>query len=422
MSSCECDDCSLVADDWEVLDEDQRPLRTNRGVAITGFEKKSLGISCDRYNATVQRRDLVSTQKFDDNKEWLRQFFIERVGDDASVPLPPEYNFLGKQAYLSMLYAVPFIKVDHYLVVSFPYNKGDTCIKVEVLSRPFWEYPLAHINLAIQQFCEWFTGQVGIPVHISMGDLCCDVQGADDLMQWCNKTAAHHAVSRARDRFGNTPEADDYVTPAVKALATGFNMGSRGRVFFRFYDKFAELLAHKKPAYYIDKWRASGYESGPIQRAEFSLSRKFFNSWRVEETGEKIDTIQDFESQIPVLWKYLTTQWLRLVDTTTHTRKSNCEALPIWKLIQESFGNLADFCTGRRVHKTPEAHVIPLLKQAFGCLRKVYAKLDGGWCLDPAYYHARTSELIELVERWDKKPFYQGVKDAFLELQAVGAA
>ncbi|MAT13857.1 MAG: hypothetical protein CMJ46_01140 [Planctomyces sp.] len=94
----------------------------------------------------------------------------------------------------------------------------------------------------------------------------------------------------------------------------------------RVYDKAVETLKHSHKLWFLDIWQVD--ECRDIWRVEFQLRRTALKEMSV-------DSIDDLESRIGGMWKYLTENWcsLRLPDNANTARRS---VHPLWREVQNA--------------------------------------------------------------------------------------
>lgn len=412
--------------DWSLVWDNEVPetldspatLANNIGVAMASSEtiKKCLGMNLDTLYASVSLDDVPSESKLRARLDGLRAYFSEKCGDNSSVLLPDAWRIFSMPVYLSFKHDVPCLKIEDWLLVRFPHNKGRTVCTIAVYSRPFWAKNMDYVIEEIQLFCGWFFNSIDVAVRVSRADICGDFQGLEDMLTWSNLDVARMAVTRGKYKAANADESSD--DASCEAYGTGFRVG-KGDVMLRVYDKLVEMKRHHKEDYYSSRWQANGYEGGNIQRVEFQLRREFFKEWLIPETGQRCDTIQDLRDMLSSMWVYLTHQWVRFVDTSSATRKRRCKTLALWEFVQASYSYVEVIPQGVRVHKPRQQRIEAYDDQMWGLFKKRMALKDGSACPDPAYYHASLSEWIEEMEQRKRESVFAGVRRAWHEINAA---
>ena len=161
---------------------------------------------------------------------------------------------------------------------------------------------------------------------VSRIDLFADIYGADEL----NKLETNNNfVCKARN--GGTNNQDK--------ILSGHEFGSRAsKVYARIYNKSKEI-SYKggEKDWFYDLWDVEKDKDNPVWRAEFQLGRKFFSDFfYIDENGQKtnIETFEDVKNSMLSMWRYLTTQWIRLCynDNKKAVRRT---VYPLWKKFQD---------------------------------------------------------------------------------------
>jgi hypothetical protein len=108
------------------------------------------------------------------------------------------------------------------------------------------------------------------------------------------------------------------------------------------YDKLASLAVQNKE-YLKPIWRANGWDGeSPVWRTEFRLKAPFLRqAGLVLGDDLKIQDMRSFETfvaHIPHIWRYLTTDWLRLtIPSETDSNNRRWELDPEWTVVQSAF-------------------------------------------------------------------------------------
>lgn len=108
------------------------------------------------------------------------------------------------------------------------------------------------------------------------------------------------------------------------------------------YDKLASLAVQGKE-YLKPIWRANGWDGkSHVWRSEFRLKAAFLRQCgALLSDGSKIQDMRHFEvfcANIPKIWRYLTTEWLRLtIPSETDVNNRRWEMDPEWRVVQDAF-------------------------------------------------------------------------------------
>lgn len=126
---------------------------------------------------------------------------------------------------------------------------------------------------------------------------------------------------------------------APKHGFSGFQLGRRKNLFYRFYDKTLEIHQSDK-LYMIDLWKESGWDgNGVIWRSEFQVETPVLKSLG-------LNTVRDILNSIDAFWSYLTKKWLRLchpVHDRSHSSR-DFVLLDFWSAIQFANGYKVNPC------------------------------------------------------------------------------
>jgi len=146
-----------------------------------------------------------------------------------------------------------------------------------------------------------------------------------------------------QDGIHNNTETIAYpmVTTTHRRIAT-LDFGSHGSaISCQIYNKTAEIKVHKKEWFEPIYARCPRYDpTKPVTRVEFRIKRKFLASFHLNEAFGVL-------SQLDLLWKYCTTEWLRYVDlsTSSDTNKSRLPTHAAWEVIQGAYSSSAQDST-----------------------------------------------------------------------------
>jgi hypothetical protein len=181
--------------------------------------------------------------------------------------------------------------------------------------------------------------------NLSRLDLAADVTGV--------ALTRHHLprfITRTRERteyHAPDEQADTQRDESAAArmrmdgrALTGYTFGARGQMFARIYDKTRQATPD---APIRETWKAHGYDPerhGTVWRIEFELRRHVLRQFRGEHEWLPDDPASILAGALNDLWRYCTTQWLRLhVTDPTDQRRSPVE--PWWDALSR-----LDFGTG----------------------------------------------------------------------------
>ena len=185
-------------------------------------------------------------------------------------------------------------------------------VRSEYLTAVGVEEALSSLDALIPEF-----GEASGPATLSRIDLFVDFTTALDL----TSLPGDHWVKRCRKR--DIHEDRDYVT--------GMTFGAGNEVSARLYDKTRELLKSGKE-YLKPLWAAEGWEEGQtVWRMEFQVRREGLPD---ELKGAVVDALP----LLGLLWRYLTTEWLRLaIPSGTDDTRTRWPVHPLWEALAGVF-------------------------------------------------------------------------------------
>ncbi len=124
-------------------------------------------------------------------------------------------------------------------------------------------------------------------------------------------------------------------TTTHRKIAT-LDFGSHGsNISCQIYNKSAEIKVHNK-GWFEPIWAACP-DYNPdltVWRVEFRIKRKFLATFHLNEAFSVL-------SQLELLWKYATMEWLRYVDlsASSDTNKSRLPTHAAWEVIQAAYSS-----------------------------------------------------------------------------------
>jgi len=185
-------------------------------------------------------------------------------------------------------------------------------VRSEYLTAVGVEEAIATLAALIPEF-----GEASGPGTLSRIDLFVDFTTELDVTSF----PGDHWVKRSRKR--DIHEDRDYVT--------GMTFGAGNEVSARLYDKTRELLKSGKE-YLKPLWAAQGWEEGQtVWRMEFQVRREGLPD---ELKGPALDAVP----LLGLLWRYLTTEWLRLaIPSASDDTRTRWPVHPLWEALVEVF-------------------------------------------------------------------------------------
>jgi hypothetical protein len=114
-------------------------------------------------------------------------------------------------------------------------------------------------------------------------------------------------------------------------------------------------------------WEQNGYNGNDtVVRIEFSMRRGFLK----ELNNGKYISLIGFINNTNVIWEYLTTKWLRLVEEVKDNNTTTSVITKFWQLVQLSFSKATEVVIRK---KTYNGKIIQLWKQGIGCISQMVA-------------------------------------------------
>jgi len=132
---------------------------------------------------------------------------------------------------------------------------------------------------------------------------------------------------------------------------SGFVFGQGSRISARLYDKTLQITKSKQD-YLKDLWWSEGWDrQSQVWRLEFQVMRPV-----LVEVG--ISSFNDLVGSLETLWKYATTNWLRLVLPGKDQTKSRWPDHPLWEVLQGvTFEGCSDGLIKRQlIRRVPSDH------------------------------------------------------------------
>lgn len=205
-------------------------------------------------------------------------------------------------------------------------NRNYYPIFIHISSLALWSYGIENsINIVNTWLQETFGNIVADKVN--RVDLCCHTD---------------EDISYDRNQYRTRAKTSGYILHSDVETIYKYNepytifFGSRKtqKIYARIYNKTEEIKISNKP-WFKAIWLKNNLNVEKITNIEFELRRKFFNESYISE--KRIDTVQDFLDNIKIIWEYLTTKWLVMLDSTEYTRSTREKVSPIWLRIQQAF-------------------------------------------------------------------------------------
>lgn len=142
------------------------------------------------------------------------------------------------------------------------------------------------------------------------------------------------------------------------------------QLYARRYNKLGSLVTQNK-LFMLDVWLQNGWDGeSPVLRTEFSVSGDFLKNYTLRANGAAIQDCRDLsllEHVAPVLWDYLTTDWLsKRIPSETDSNNRRWALDESWAVLVGAFGETD--LVGHRDHSRTVPHQDShLLAQSRGC-------------------------------------------------------
>ena len=141
-------------------------------------------------------------------------------------------------------------------------------------------------------------------------------------------------------------------------------------IYARLYNKSKEIKRSNK-TYLVPNWIERGWD--PLfsaWRLEFSLSGDFLKEICLDVNSDfyhlGLNYLSGCLSNLPQIWNYCTSKWLRHIDRSSATRSSRCDTSQIWQLYQLAFNASSEVVLRKPLPVAPDLE--QLQKQIEGCL------------------------------------------------------
>lgn len=173
-----------------------------------------------------------------------------------------------------------------------------------------------------QQAWTWLTTWI----KNNFGEITADKLNRVDLCCHTDKIALNtEHIERFKGRYTT------YTIHMAGKECTGFEFGSRktGTIKARIYNKTKEVIEKKTKLWFFDIWAKNNLNPNNVWNIEFELHRTFFKEIEIE-------SCQELFKNLKPIWKYLTCNWLVMIDLTD-PRPDRCQTNQEWKELQESF-------------------------------------------------------------------------------------
>ncbi|BAQ34937.1 hypothetical protein [Dehalococcoides sp. UCH007] len=217
---------------------------------------------------------------------------------------------------------------------------------------------------AVSDFTQWLLGWA-VPKNnrVSRADLCLDMEMPFPVLNMETEVVTH---ARVKAEYLESDKLEHYLNCRKH---TGYKFG-QGDLSARIYDKTLEITLKQKE-WMREIWKASDWDTkSSVIRFEFQCRRHFLKEMGVTTFTDLMDTLAD-------IWRYCTSNWLRICDKGSETNQARWESKDYWQIIQQSF-NLFGQANGVIRMKAKQVRYDHLIRQIRGCMVSAVASLGSG--------------------------------------------
>lgn len=210
----------------------------------------------------------------------------------------------------------------------FPFVLADNWFHLQVARSRAKSLPMVYAQVASELLTRtgvgpsvtWLNGvALALGKHdslpaVSRADLCVDFVTGEDL--------------EGMPRQSWVTRANGYASYYVQGRFSGITIGLGGHLAARVYDKTLEIATKSQKTYLYEFWREAGWDGeSPVWRLEFQFGRTV-----LRELG--VNTVRDLAANLPGLWAYATSGWLRLtVPSLTDATQTRWPNHPLWDVL-----------------------------------------------------------------------------------------
>lgn len=147
-------------------------------------------------------------------------------------------------------------------------------------------------------------------------------------------------------------------------LETAYFGKKSSSVWCKFYNKTKEVVKKNDDDTPL-LWSQNGWDGNEtIVRVEFSMRRDFLK----ELDNGKYVSLDMFIKSMDLLWDYLTTKWLRMVDIVKHNNSTTSVISKFWICVQNGYKKVENNIIRKKINKSK---LNQLWRQAIGCLNQM---------------------------------------------------
>ena len=147
-------------------------------------------------------------------------------------------------------------------------------------------------------------------------------------------------------------------------LETAYYGKKASSVWCKFYNKTKEVVKKNDDDTPL-LWYKNGWDGNDtVVRVEFSMRRDFLK----ELDGGKYVSLQMFMGNIDLLWNYLTSKWLRMVEEVKHNNSTTSVVSKFWIAVQNGYKKVENNIIRKKINKSK---LNQLWRQAVGCLNQM---------------------------------------------------
>lgn len=198
----------------------------------------------------------------------------------------------------------------------FPFILVDNTLRIQ-LSKPGKKLPMAYVQVSAEYLAHKGPAAIEKELQALLSEL--GVLSGSNVVSRIDLAAdfSTPVVMDSWHRAAWVTRATEIHSYAKDQQFTGWTIGMGGVIGCRLYDKVQEIV-HSGKAWIMNQWIPMGWKPGEsVWRLEFEFKRDFLKD-------RQLKALQDILDNLNGLWRYATTEWLRLTvpneDDSTRSR------------------------------------------------------------------------------------------------------
>jgi hypothetical protein len=289
----------------------------------------------------------------------------------------------------------------------YPFGLADYAFRIRLASERAKQIPVASVQIASE-----FLASVGVveaekQLRVVLEDLV-DLEGGEKVGRadlFADFATDVSMESIHRDEW--VTRAEEIHTYSVKRKLSGWTLGLGGPIGARLYNKTLEIESHSHKFFFHAIWEKAGwvplYE---IWRLEFELKRHAL-------AGFGISSLNDLQRSCGSLWRYLTTEWVRLAVLNPEDQtRARWATHPLWRALQEVAWDGNEPLSPREMRRNRAPEDGWYLRQGASLLSSFMAKVG---IHDEAEGWQRLGKVLEKLVEAEPERYGQTYTDFILE-------